>query len=69
MKMKKDEAEGWTLLGWWMFVICAGCFLISSINARDPFSLLGSVFFLAGTVAFLFPYYHKGRGRRDFDED
>lgn len=67
--MKKDGPESWTLLGWWLFVICAGCFIIASINSRDPFSLLGSVFFMAGNVAFLFPYYHKGRERRGRDDE
>ena len=63
--MKKDDAESWTILGWWLFVICAGFFIIAAIIARDPFALLGAVFFMAGNVAFLFPYYHRGRDRRD----
>lgn len=62
--MKKNDIN-WELTGWWMFVICAALYIISAINARDPFSLLGSVFFMAGCVAFLFPYYHKRRDGED----
>ena len=60
---REKEARAWTLTGWWLFVIlkagdCAGFFIIASINARDPFALLGSLFFMAGNIAaFLFPYY------------
>lgn len=63
----EKEARAWTLTGWWLFVICAGFFIIASINARDPFALLGSLFFMAGNIAFLFPYYH--RSTREDDED
>lgn len=67
--MSPKDRRGWELAGWWFFVICSVLYIISGINARDPFSLLGSVFFLAGCVAFLFPYYHKRRGGEGEDDE
>ncbi|MDY7105199.1 MAG: cytochrome oxidase subunit III [Actinomycetota bacterium] len=43
------------LAGWALFVVCAVCYLAAAWRAADPWSVVGSVIFLAGCIAFLIP--------------
>lgn len=42
-------------LGWMLFVLCALCFVVSSLRNKDPFALAGSTIFLGACVVFLLP--------------
>jgi hypothetical protein len=56
------------LAGWWLFVFCALCYLVTAWRASDPWSVVGSVLFLAGCFAFMIPLLREsieiGRARR-----
>lgn len=49
-------------IGWWGYFACALIYVIAGLRAGDWLGLLGSMFFLAATVAFLIHYYRSGRG-------
>ena len=55
------------LTGWWLFVVCAGFFIVASARSGDVISLLGSVAFMAANIAFLIPFYR--RSSHDEHED
>ncbi|HUS53471.1 MAG TPA: cytochrome oxidase subunit III [Thermohalobaculum sp.] len=57
----------WTLIGWWLFVVCAGLFIVAAARAGDMIALLGSVAFMAANIAFLIPFYR--RPSNDENED
>jgi len=46
------------LLGWLLFLVCAVFFIMQSLTDNNIFSLIGSVVFLTGCVAFLIPLVH-----------
>ncbi len=47
----------WTLTGWWLFVVCAGFFIVASARSGDLIALLGSAAFMAANISFLIPFY------------
>ncbi len=47
----------WTLTGWWLFVICAGFFIVASWRSGDLIALIGSAAFMSANIAFLIPFY------------
>lgn len=57
----------WTLLGWWLFVVCAGFFIAAALRAGDVLALLGSLAFMAANIAFLIPFY-RARPRDEHEE-
>ena len=58
----------WTLTGWWLFVICAGFFIIASARSGDLIALLGSGAFMAANISFLVPFY-RAPAKDDEHED
>ena len=59
----------WTLIGWWLFVVCAGLFIVASARAGDMVALLGSVAFMAANIAFLIPFYRRPTSDDPDNED
>lgn len=53
------------LTGWWLFVLCAVCYLVAGWRTADPWSIGGSVLFLAGCFAFMMPLL---RGSAEVDD-
>lgn len=49
----------WNLTGWWLFIVCAGFFIVSSARSGDMVALAGSVAFMAANIAFLVPFYRR----------
>ncbi len=47
------------LIGWVMFVVCAGFFIFSAIKAADMWYLTGSLIFLVGCILFIIPLVKK----------
>ena len=41
------------LIGWGMFIVCAGLFIVSGVRNRDIFGTLASVIFLAACFVFI----------------
>ena len=58
----------WTLTGWWLFVICAGFFIVASARSGDLIALLGSVAFMSANISFLIPFY-RVPAKNDENED
>ncbi len=57
----------WTLTGWWLFVVCAGFFIVASTRSGDPIALLGSIAFMAANISFLIPFY-RASSHEDHEE-
>ena len=53
--MPKTSQHRFHLWGWILFVFSAIFFMLSSIRAGDPISLIGGVLFLVACFAFLAP--------------
>ncbi len=50
------------LAGWLLFLVCAVFFIVQSLTDNNLLGLSGSIFFLAGCIAFLIPLvsnWHK----------
>jgi len=47
----------WTLTGWWLFIVSAAAFIVSSLRAGDMIGLLGASAFMAANIAFLIAFY------------
>ncbi|NIP74683.1 MAG: hypothetical protein GTN90_01265 [Xanthomonadales bacterium] len=45
--------------GWWLFVVCAGLFIVASARAGDILALAGSAAFMAANISFLIPFYRR----------
>ncbi len=56
-----------TLLGWWLFVACAACFIIAAWRAGDMIALAGACLFMAANIAFMIPFYRRPHPR-DLEE-
>jgi hypothetical protein len=59
-----DETGGgrdtkYQLWGWILFVVCAGFFIVSSIQNQDTFGLAASIIFLIACIVFLIPLVFK----------
>ncbi len=50
------------ILGWTLFLVCAGFFIASSVEAHNMLNLVGSIIFLIACVVFLIPLVTEGRG-------
>ena len=58
------------LIGWWLFVVCAAFFIVSSARSGDLIALIGSVAFMAANIAFLIPFYRSSsHDEHDENED
>ncbi len=53
--MIKNVQHQFQLCGWILFVFSAIFFVISSIRAGDPISLIGGILFLVACLVFLVP--------------
>lgn len=49
----RDQRE---LVGWVLFLVCAGIFVAAGVRDGDPLMTAGSVMFLAGCVLFLWSF-------------
>ncbi len=49
----------YVLTGWWLFVVCAILFIISTARAGDLIGVAGSVAFLMANISFMIPLYRK----------
>ncbi len=49
------------LAGWILFILCAICFIASSLRNQDPLSLIGSVIFLVACLFFIVPLLRPDR--------
>lgn len=47
------------IIGWLLFVVSAGGFMVSSLKSGDIASIVGSGFFLIACIVFLVPYFRK----------
>jgi F0F1-type ATP synthase assembly protein I len=65
--MSRIPDRVFVLIGWWLFVVCAAFFIVSSARSGDVIALLGSIAFMAANIAFLIPFYR--RPSRDENED
>ncbi len=49
------RTHAFQLLGWVLFVACAGCYIAANIRSGDRLSLAGSILFLLACMVFLAP--------------
>lgn len=56
---KKDLEKKCSLIGWILFVVCAGFFIASAVKAQDVPMIIGSVIFLLACLVFLVPFLVK----------
>ncbi|MEE8419280.1 MAG: hypothetical protein V3S02_04115 [Dehalococcoidales bacterium] len=54
-----------SLAGWILFVVCAGFFIVSAVQAKDILYLTGSLIFLGGCILFIIPLVMKGGKTKD----
>ena len=55
MESEQSRERRFNLWGWLLFVVCAGCFIASSVRSGDTLMLAASVIFLLGCVVFIVP--------------
>jgi len=59
MKENQENKIGkeikYQLAGWILFIICAICFIASSLKNHDTLTFIGSVIFLIACIVFLLP--------------
>ncbi len=48
-------------LGWWGYFACAVVYVVGGLRAGDAFSVIGSLFFLGATAAFIIHHYRYVR--------
>ena len=53
--MSRNAQLQWQLIGWILFVFSAVFYIVSSLRAGDPVSLIGGILFLLACLAFLLP--------------
>jgi len=51
----RERERKFHLAGWIVFLVCAGFFIASSIEAHNTLSLVASIVFLVACVVFLIP--------------
>ncbi len=56
---------GYQLAGWTLFVLCAACFIVSSVQHGDLLALVGSAIFLVACIVFLVPLIREASRTRD----
>lgn len=63
MKKNKELIENnavlYQLVGWLLFILCALCFLVSSLVNQDFWALSGSLIFLLACLLFIWPLVKK----------
>jgi hypothetical protein len=57
--MNKITDRTFVLIGWWLFVVSAGFFIVASWRAGDMVGLTGAVAFMSANIAFLIPFYRR----------
>ena len=55
----RNMEHKFNLAGWIFFLVCAGFFIASAIQAGDICYIVGSVIFLFGCILFLIPLLMK----------
>lgn len=50
------------LVGWWVFVGSAACFIITGVRSGDTLTIIGGVLFLLGCLIFLYPMAYRPKG-------
>ena len=53
------SSRGLISVGWWGYFACAAVYVIAGLRAGDWFGLLGSLFFLGATIAFIIEHYQS----------
>lgn len=53
---KRERIE---IVGWILFVFCAGCYIATSYIADDVIGIIGGLLFLAACIVFLSAYFVK----------
>ena len=56
----RNRERKFHLLGWILFLVCAGFFIASSVKSDNILSLTGSTIFLIACVFFIIPLVIKG---------
>lgn len=59
---RSNRERKFGVLGWSLFLVCAGFFIASSVEADSILNLVGSIIFLIACVVFLIPLVTGGRG-------
>ena len=49
------------LVGWILFIVCAGFFRASSLESGSTLGLIASIIFLVACIAFLIPLIFRGK--------
>ena len=62
---KTNRERKFHLVGWILFMVCAGFFIASSIETDSVLSLVGSIIFLIGCVVFIAPLVIKEKQNKD----
>ncbi len=66
--MNRIPDRTFILAGWWLFVVCAGFFIVASARSGDVIALLGSSAFMSANISFLIPFY-RTRAKNGEHED
>jgi Ca2+/Na+ antiporter len=53
------------LAGWTLFIVCAVCYIVSSLIHWDAWTFAGSVVFLMACILFLVPMLKKKKHHSD----
>ena len=57
----KKSSTSHFMIGWILFLLCALCFIASSIKNRDILAFAGSIIFLIACIVFLLPLIQANR--------
>ena len=57
-----DRERKYHLLGWLLFIVCAGFFIASSLESGSVLGVIASVIFLVACIVFLIPLIFRGKG-------
>ncbi len=52
---RRDPEKKYHLLGWGLFIVCAGFFIASSVEAGSMLTLYASIIFLLACIVFIIP--------------
>jgi predicted membrane channel-forming protein YqfA (hemolysin III family) len=51
----RNRQKKFHLLGWLLFLLCAGFFIASAVEGGSVLGVIGSIIFLVGCVVFIVP--------------
>ena len=57
--IRRSMEQNLNLVGWILFAVCAGFFIISAIKASVIWHLIGSIVFLGGSAFFVIPFIRR----------